>query len=242
MRTVYPLPAEEADLDAVYAYPPGGAVRVNMIASVDGAAELDGGSRALGSPADRQLIGHLRALADVVLVGAGTARAEGYGPLRPRRARREARLAAGLAPVPRLAIVSGSLALDFDAPAFTEAELPTVVVTHAAAPEDRLAAAAKAADVVVAGEHAVDAAAAVDALGARGLTRVLCEGGPTLLGALAAADCVDDFCLTVSPMLVAGDATRAVAGPDLAPPMPLALAHVLEEDGYLYVHYTRRRD
>lgn len=230
----------DVDLAAAYAYPTGPWVRANMIASVDGAAVLDGGSRALGSPADRELIGTLRALADVVLVGAGTARAEGYGPLRPKSARRSARAAAGLPPCPRLAVVSGSLDLDPGAPMFTAAEVPTVVVTCEAAPTARLHRLGEVAEVIVAGDSRVDAAAALDALRDRGLRHVLCEGGPRLLADLAAAGRLDELCLTVAPVLVAGDAPRILArspSPDTA---HMHLAHVLDDDGYLYLRYVLR--
>ncbi|MBO0828871.1 MAG: pyrimidine reductase family protein [Streptosporangiales bacterium] len=242
MRALLPAAsagASDVDLAAAYAYPPGPWVRANMIASVDGAAVLDGGSRALGSAADRELIGTLRALADVVLVGAGTARVERYGPLRPRSARRSARVAAGLPPCPRLAVVSGSLDLDPAAPMFTAAEVPTLVVTCSAAPAERLRALGEVAEVVLAGDSRVDVAAAVAALRARGLPHVLCEGGARLLGQLTAAGRLDELCLTVSPLLVAGTAPRVLAGTPLPAPAPVRLAGVLEESGYLYLRYVR---
>ncbi|HEX6444845.1 MAG TPA: pyrimidine reductase family protein [Streptosporangiales bacterium] len=240
MRALLPVASAEAgvDLAAAYAYPRGPWVRANMIASADGAAVLDGGTRALSNPADRDLIGTLRALADVVLVGAGTARAEGYGPLRPKPARREARVAAGLPPCPRLAVVSASLGLDPRAPMFTEAEAPTLVVTCETAPAARLRTLREVAEVIVAGGSRVDAAAAVDALCSRGLTHVLCEGGPRLLAGLAAAGRLDELCLTVAPLVVAGDAPRVLAGPAAPDPAPMHLAHVLEDHGYLYLRYT----
>lgn len=236
MRPLLPA-ASAVDLTTAYAYPPGAWVRANMIASVDGAAVLDGGSRALGSPADRELIGTLRALADVVLVGAGTARAEGYGPLRPKSARRSARVAAGLPPCPRLAVVSGSLDLDPDAPMFTAADAPTLVVTCQAAPAARRRALDEVAEVVVAGDARVDLAAALDALCARGLPHVLCEGGPRLLAQLVTAGRLDELCLTVSPLLVAGTAPRVLTGPALPSPAQVELAGVLQDEDYLYLRY-----
>lgn len=238
MRALLPASAGDVDLAAAYAYPPEPWVRANMIASVDGAAVLDGSSRALGSPTDRELIGTLRALADVVLVGAGTARAEGYGPLRPKPARREARVAAGLPPCPRLAVVSASLDLDPGASMFTAAEAPTVVVTCETAPAARLRAVREVAEVIVAGGSRVDPAVAVDALCSRGLRHVLCEGGPRLLTDLAAAGRLDELCLTVAPVVVAGEAPRILAGPELRDTARLRLAHVLEDDGYVYLRYT----
>lgn len=235
-----PAVSAAVDLAAAYEYPAGPWVRANVIASVDGAAVLDGGSRALGSPADRELIGTLRALADVVLVGAGTARAEGYRPLRPKPARRAARVAAGLPPCPRLAVVSGSLDLDPSGPLFGAAEVPTLVVTCSAAPAVRLRTLESVADVVVAGDARVDVAAAVEALCDRGLPHVLCEGGPSLLGQLTAAGRLDELCLTVSPLLAAGTAPRVLTGPALGDPAQAELAGALEEDGYLYLRYLLR--
>ena len=84
--------------------------------------------------------------------------------------------------------------------------------------------------------------AVLDELGRRGLHRVLCEGGPRLFGELVAADLVDDFCLTVAPVLAASDAGRIAVGPPGSPPRPLRLVGVLEEDGVLLLRYTRTGD
>lgn len=239
MRALLPAASADPDLVAAYAYPDRPWVRANVIASLDGAAVLDGGSRALGSAADRELIGVQRALADVVLVGAGTARAEGYGPIRPKPARRAARLAAGLPPCPRLAVVSASLAFATDDPMFaTAGRAATLVVTCEAAPAQRRRALGEVAEVVVAGDERVDLSAAVDALVARGLRHVLCEGGPRLLGGLAASGRLDELCVTVAPLVAAGDAPRILAGPPSPVPAAMRLAHVLEDGGYLYLRYT----
>lgn len=199
------------------------AVRLNMIASVDGSTAVDGLSGGLGGPADRKVFAALRSLADVVLVAAGTVRAENYGP----------------ANLP-IAVVSGTLRLDWDTPFFTAATHRPIVVTHRWAPPDEAMRASKVADVVVAGEHReVDLAVAVNRLGERGFTNVLAEGGPSLNGALAAAGMIDELCLTVSPRLASGDAKRIVTGPPLAPPPGLRLRSVCEEDGFLFLRYRR---
>lgn len=225
------------DAYAVPELPPSGThVRANLVASVDGAATLHGSSRGLGTPADRRLLGLLRDLCDVVLVGAGTARAERYGALRPAPARQARRSALGLRPAPRLAVVSSTLDLDPDSPLLS-ARPRTILLTHGAAPPDRLRALAGSAEIVVAGECAADPAVAVRELAARGLPRVLCEGGPELLGAMAAAKALDELCLTVSPLLVAGAAGRIMRG-DLPGPAGLGLRHVLEEDGALFLRYA----
>lgn len=235
MRALLPAACGEVDLAAAYAYPSGPWVRANMIAGVDGAAVLDGGSRGLGSPADRELLGTLRALADVVLVGAATARAEGYRPLRPKPARRAARVAAGLPPSPRLAVVSGSLDLDPAGPLFEPSDAPTLVVTCAAAPASRLRALGSVAEVVTAGDDKVELAVAVDALCRLGLVHVLCEGGPSLLGQLAAASRLDELCLTVSPLLVAGESPRILDGPTVRD--RAQLTGVLQDGDHLFLRY-----
>jgi riboflavin biosynthesis pyrimidine reductase len=237
MRRIYPDPEEAVVLEAAYAYPEAPWLRCNMIASVDGAAWLDGRAGTLGNRADRRLLSLLRGLADVVIAGAQTVRVEGYGPVRPREGWREVR--AGRAPVPAIAVVSSRLDLDFDAPLFTEALTPTIVITSESAPQDRLRRARKHADIIIAGTDLVDLGAAVETLVRRGHTRLLSEGGPRLLGQLVAADRLDELCLTVSPLLVAGDAARIVNGAPLSVARPLRLAHVLEDEGFLFTRYVR---
>jgi riboflavin biosynthesis pyrimidine reductase len=241
MRRIFPPPAAAVSPVAEYPYPDGPWLRCNMISSVDGAAWLDGRAGGLGNPADRRLLSLLRGLADVVIVGAETVRTENYGPVRPsaqwRPDGRDVR--AGRAPAPPLAVVSRRLDLDFAAPLFSAARTPTIVITCESAPADRLRQAEKCAEVIVAGTDLVDVGAAVDLLVARGHTRLLSEGGPRLLGQLAAADRIDELCLTVSPMLVAGDAARIVNGAPLSVGQPLRLAHVLEEEGTLFTRYVR---
>ena len=256
MRQIYPGGREAAygadgnvDLAAAYAYPagwpdrrsgtPAAWVRANMVTSADGAAAAKGVSSALSSEDDRQLFSVLRGLADVILVGAQTARVERYGPARARPD--WAQLRVGRPPVPPIAIVTGTLDLDLSSPLFTAApaDARTIVLTSAAAPADRRALAASAADVVIAGSQHVDLAAAVGALTDRGLCRVLTEGGPRLLGQLVAADLLDELCLTVSPLLADGNAARITAGAQLAVPRRLRLGHVLEAQGSLFCRYVR---
>jgi 5-amino-6-(5-phosphoribosylamino)uracil reductase len=119
--------------------------------------------------------------------------------------------------------------------------VPTLILTGAAAAPDRIAAAQKAgARVVIAGEGAgVDPARAVRALADLGHTRLLTEGGPRLLGQLTAAGVLDELCLTVSPMLTAGDAQRIAGGPSVAVPHRFELVSLLEEEGFLFSRYRR---
>ena len=236
------LSPEAGDVDLVerYAYPPDGAwMRANMVASLDGAAQRDERSGGLGNPADRHLFLLLRGLADVVLVGANTVRAEGYGPVEPSEGWDGVR--DGRPAVPPLAVVSRTLDLDFDAPVFTEAESPTIVLTTAACDPARLEAARARADVIVAGRDSLDFTAAVKELEARGHRRFLCEGGPSVLAQVVAAGLLDELCLTVSPLLLAGRPTRILNGPPVPVPPELTLAHALEDGNFLFLRYTRSR-
>ncbi|MEV5235116.1 pyrimidine reductase family protein [Streptomyces pseudogriseolus] len=236
-----------AELAAAYAYPEPGPegpapwLRGNMVSTLDGAAQHEGRSQPISCPADMRIFGVLRALADVVVVGAETVRQEGYRPARARAEFAAAREAAGQGPAPAIAVVSASLDLDFSLPLFTSPLVPTLVLTGAAADPERVAAAGKAgARVVVAGEGAgVDPARAVRALAGLGYTRLLTEGGPRLLGQVIAAGVLDELCLTVAPMLTAGDAQRIAGGPTVTLPRRFTLSSMLEEDGFLFTRYRQ---
>jgi riboflavin biosynthesis pyrimidine reductase len=236
------------DVAEAYAYPPGPArdrpwVRANMIASADGAATLDGRSGGLGGEADRGLFMLLRGLCDAVVVGAGTVRAEGYGPARPDPSWEPLRK--GRPATPPIAIVSRSLDLDFDSPVFTEAApgSATMVLTPANADPVRLRAARERADVIVTGGDGVDFPAAFAQMAERGYTRLLCEGGPHVLAQVTAAGALDELCLTVSPVLASGDSPRVLNGP----PLPgahtgMRLVHALvdsEDESFLFLRYVR---
>ncbi|GAB2979041.1 pyrimidine reductase family protein [Streptomyces pseudoechinosporeus] len=236
-----------AELAAAYAYPEHGPsgrepwLRANMVSTLDGAAQHDGRSEPISGATDMRIFGTLRGLADVVLVGAETVRQEGYRPARAREDFAALREAAGQGPAPAIAVVSASLELDFTLPLFTSPLVPTLLLTGAAAAPDRIATAEKAgAQVVIAGDGmGVDPARAVRALGERGLHRLLTEGGPRLLGQLVAAGVLDELCLTLSPMLTAGDAQRIAGGPRVAVPKRFELTSLLEEAGFLFSRYRR---
>ncbi len=229
-------PLDDAALARLYAYPRERWLRANFVSSADGAGSLDGLSAGLSSEDDRRLFGVLRVLADVVLVGAGTARAENYKPARRREAL--ASLRAGRTATPPIAVVSRTLQLNLESPLFTgaPADARTIVITCEASPASLRAATAEAADVIVAGTAAVDLKEAAAALAGRGLGRVICEGGPHLLTQVAAAGLLDELCLTVSPMLAGPGPSRITAGAPF-PALPMTLAHVLESDGFLFCRY-----
>jgi len=234
-------------LAQVYAYPEqvrhGRAwLRANMVSGLDGAARLDGLSDGLSSEADKRIFGVLRALADVVLVGAETVRAEGYRPARARAEFAEARKAAGQAPAPAIAIVTRSLKLDLSAPLFTEPLVPTVVLTTEDSPAEARAAVAERAEVIAAGRGSVDLPRALAALTERGWTRQLTEGGPRLLGQVAAAGLLDELCLSLAPLITGGDSPRIVEGPQMPDVQRMRLVSLIEQKGFLFTRYLRPAD
>ncbi len=239
LRQVLPADRDDPDLPALYAYPDGPWLRANMVSSVDGAASLEGASAGLSSDTDRRLFALLRTLSDVILVGAATVRTERYKPARFNEA--WSGLRAGRTPTPPIAVITRSLDLDPASPLITAApaDARTIVITTAQAPADIRAALEPSADVIVAGEEGVDFTAAVAALAERGHRRLLAEGGPHLLGELLAAGLLDELCLTIGPLLAGPGPGRIVAGGDAAS-LPLDLAHVLAEDGFLFCRYTRK--
>ena len=214
-------------------------LRMNFIASLDGAATRAGVSGGLGNADDKLVFDTLRMLADVIVVGAGTVRAEGYGGIRLEPADAAWRVAAGLGAQPPVAVVSSRLDLAPSHPLFADAAVRPLVLTHAASPPQRRRDLAEVADVVVCGEDAVDPRRMVAALADRGLVQMLCEGGPHLFGALIEADCVDELCLTVSPVLEGGPAGRIASGAAGAT-RAMSLLHVLTAGDLLFLRYTRR--
>jgi riboflavin biosynthesis pyrimidine reductase len=218
-------------------------VLANMVGGLDGSAAVSGRVGELSSPADARLFTELRSVADVVLVGARTVREERYGPVRlPDRLRRE-RIEGGRPPTPRIAVVTRSLDFDWTIPLFGSAdpESRPYVITVGAADPSRLAAAEEYAEVVVAGETTVDLSRALAGLRDGGAEVVLCEGGPTLLGALAAADHLDELCLSITP-LMGGDPLPLSLAPTGAPIARFVLAHALVDDSDLFLRYERRID
>jgi riboflavin biosynthesis pyrimidine reductase len=217
-----------------------GGLRVNFIASADGAVTVGGKSRGLQTPGDQQIFAALRDLADVVLVGAGTARTEGYRATRLSAERTARRIDLGLAPQLPIAVVSRSLGLDPTSDLFraTEEEARTMVFTCAAAPLDQHATLTSVADVIVCGDDEVDLSEVHGVLTGRGLGRILCEGGPSLFSDLATTGNVTELCLSVAPLLAGPGSARITggpAGPD--EPRALELYGALEEDGALFLRY-----
>ncbi|MDQ0380260.1 pyrimidine reductase family protein [Amycolatopsis thermophila] len=247
VRSVWPDPLDDVtddDLDRIYGYPDDldrPWVQANFTSSADGASTLEGRSEGLSGPADKRIFFHGRLLADVVLAGAGTVRAENYRGARTTPERRERRARLGLAEVPPIAVVTGSARLDPSAPLFTDTKVPPIVITTEHAPAERRAALAEAgADILLAGEETIDLRRALDGLAERGLLRVNCEGGPHLFGELVAEDLVDQLCVTVAPLLAGGGADRIAIGRMASEAREMDLASILVEDGFTMLRYRRR--
>lgn len=208
----------------------------NFVAGLDGAIAIDGRVDGLSSPADQTVFHLLRSLADVVLVGAGTFRAERYPPIRLSTEARATREARGQAPSPTLAVVSRSLQLDWDRAAFTRAPVRPVVLTSEASDPGARERAAAVADVVLAGSEHVEVTAALEALHGRGARVVLCEGGASLMAELLHHDLLDELCLTIAPLL-GGDPSRMVAPEPRSGLTRFELAQVLTSGDELYLRY-----
>ncbi|GAB3124858.1 pyrimidine reductase family protein [Glaciibacter psychrotolerans] len=215
-------------------------LRVNFIASLDGAATHDGLSGALNNADDKMVFDTLRLLSDVILVGAGTVRAEGYGGVALPTTDAEWRVANGWSAQPPVAIVTARLEIDPAHPFFADAVTRPLVITHAATPAEKRAALADVADVLVCGDDAVDPRRMLTELAERGYAQVLCEGGPHLFAELIAADCVDELCLTLSPVLEGGTAGRIAQGATQAT-RAMTLVHAFPAGDMLFLRYARAR-
>lgn len=227
-------PGEFADL---YRDAPNG-VRVNMIMSLDGAAVFGGLAGPLSNVSDHNLLLALRGYADVVLVGAGTVRAERYGPVRLSPTQRaDRREHFGITDVPPIAVVTRTGQVP--ASLFAEPRQRPLLVTTAEVARTRPELRERA-DLLLAGDTAVDVGAAVERLQARGFHRILCEGGPTLLDELIAADLVDEMCVTISPTL-SGESTGRRPGAHLDRPARMSLRHSVNDGDYVYLRYSRVR-
>jgi riboflavin biosynthesis pyrimidine reductase len=221
-------PRERAHPDRPFTY-------INMVASVDGRATLDGTSAALGDAADLEMLLELRTLADAVLIGSGTLAAEGYDRLVRAPERRARRVAAGASADPVAVLISRRLDLPWEAGLFAAAEQPVLVYTAAADGSPPPVAA----PVEVVRLVPCEPAAVLGDLRRRGVRSLLCEGGPTLNRVLLASGVVDELFLTVAP-IVSGDDREAaiVAGGRLSPPAAVALEWVLRHGDELFLRYA----
>jgi riboflavin biosynthesis pyrimidine reductase len=214
VRVGDPQDLTDDDLAALYALAPGRSVRANMVSTVDGAGTgPDGLSGGINDDADGRVFATVRRLCDAVVVGAGTARDEGYGP----------------ADVPVVLVSRRG-----QVPEKLQGHAPGRVLLATCVSAEGLGEARSVLGddhVLVLGDDEVDLAALPAELGARGMHSLLSEGGPGLLGDLLAAGVVDELCWTVVPRLTGGDAVRMVTGAEVD--VALRPALLLEQDGTL---------
>ncbi len=237
----------DAQLDQLYAWPPDGTawLRANMVSTIDGAAASpDGLSAGISSPADRRVFGRLRGLADVILVGAGTARSEGYRPALHKPDFADRRAEAGKTVVPAIAVVTRSMDIDLSLPLYSEPLVTSIIITCSGADAAQIEAARRTCDVIISGDSEVDLTGAISELQRRGLQHVHSEGGPRLLADLVAADLLDELLITLSPALAGGsfagdgEILRILQGaPNPSGLRTARLHHLLEDDSTLFASY-----
>jgi riboflavin biosynthesis pyrimidine reductase len=232
-----PRPVAGDDLLDAYPWPDQGRwVRAMMVTTLDGAAAgRDGLSGSISSSVDGEVFDAVRRLADAVLVGAGTLRAEEYGPMRAKDADADRRAAAGQAPAPRIAVVSGSLDLPWALPVWADSTVTPLVLTGPSPDPAALATARQHAEVAVLDD--LEPATLLAALTDRGLRRIVCEGGPSLLEAVVAADLLDEADITLSPVFAGTSTTPRTDGPDEV--ARFDLVHLITAEGYVMARYTR---
>ena len=238
IRQYLPEPAQLESQEAIedsYLIPSGPHLRVNFVLSLDGAVEIGGRSGPLGGPPDRASFMAQRAVADAVLVGAGTARAENYGPVRLDPDVQARRVKRGQPGRPPLALVTAHGDLDTGARVFEDDQEVLVFTTELVA--DRRPELSAVAEVVTAGTETVDVGAVVSELQRRGLGRILCEGGPALTGSLLHEGLVDELCLTFAPIL-AGYGHRRISDGWGVDPRALRLLTLMESGGMLLTRYA----
>lgn len=208
-----------------YPWPEGRWVRALMLQSLDGAVVGDdGSSRSLSCEADRQVLLEVRREAQAIVIGASTLRAERYVPMR--------------ATTRRLVVVSRSLDLPWELPLWTQSGARPIVATCAASDAQAREVAEEHADLIVLPGERVSLRDLLDALAERGITRVVVEGGPTLLAQALAQDIIDELDLTLAPLLVGrSDAPGALHDP----PAAFALESLMTHEGYTFLRYLRQR-
>ncbi|HEV7363696.1 MAG TPA: dihydrofolate reductase family protein [Solirubrobacteraceae bacterium] len=246
LRRLDPDPAEVTPLEVAQSLRPAERapaarphVLANMVSSADGHATLAGKSAGLGNEADRELFHALREQVDVILVGTGTLRTERYGPFIREPERRARREAAGLAPNPIGCVVTRSMVLPDDIPLFDDPASTIIVYTSS---DDEPPDVAARIEVTRLPANMLTMTSVLERLRRdHGVRSVLCEGGPTMLGALLVEELVDELFLSLAPCLVGGHGLAVVEGPALPEPAKLHRAWVLESEGVLFLRYLAKR-
>ncbi len=212
-------------------------VLTNMVSSLDGATALRGLSGGLGGPSDRVMFRSLRRSADAIIVGSNTAVAEQYRRPQPNHEGQ----------TPLLVIVSSRLGLPRDLPAFVSPQQPLtqppsrrpLLATTASAPSEIRQQLDPLAEIVQFGSVRVDLDLLLQELRSRGINRVLLEGGPELNGQFIAAGLVDEWNLTMSPVLVSGQSSRPAHGPEPTELPLLNLRRLWQSQDALFGRWVR---
>lgn len=218
---------------------PGGRpfITANMIAGLDGRASVEGGSTGLGGATDSELLLGLRTRFDAVLIGAGTLRAERYGPIIRDPAIRDRREAAGLEPCPVAVVMTRSGDLPFDCGLFTEGIGRVVIFSDGIGDPPVSSTSVE----VVDQEGDESLTAAIGRLHEEGIRSILCEGGPHILGELISEGLLDELFLTFSPIITGEpDAPRVVEGMT-GGPAGFELIDLLTADGDMFTRYRPHR-
>ena len=215
-------------------------VLANMVSSMDGAISVDGVSAGLGGPADFEVFMALRSLVDVIIVGAGTVRAERYKAPKPGERAQKLRSERGQADRPLIAVISQSANLSPDLPLFSDPSYRPLIITGSDADPVALELLETKAEFARVSTAAVDPPEVLDILWRRGHRRALLEGGPSLNGVFIEADCIDEWNLTLSPNLVGGGSARAAHG-HAGVLHGFDLSHVWTSDELLFIQWRRRR-
>lgn len=210
-------------------------VMLNIVESIDGATAVDGSATPLNDRDDRDLFLALRAVADFVMNGAATVRAENLGPPRMSDEMAIRRAAAGMSPHPTMVILTRALDLDPAHRIFSDPEKRPTVICGVEADPERVELVGRVADVIQV--DPLSGMEIVQALGDSGV--ILCEGGPTINSELIRDDVVDEVNLTVSPLLALGESKRVASGPSPDSPVKMRLDRTLVGDRSLFLRFVR---
>ena len=215
-------------------------VLTNMVTSMDGGVSVDGLSGGLGGPADFKVFMALRSVVDVIIVGAGTARAEQYKAPKPGEQARNNRSARGQSARPLIVVITQSGRVEPDLPLFADPSYRPLVIAGSEADPNALERLGAVAEVAHASTASVQPKEVLEMLWSRGHRSALLEGGPSLNGAFVEADCIDEWNLTLSPNLIGGTSPRAshsIAGVLHR----FSVEHVWTADDLLFIQWRRRR-
>lgn len=247
LHTVDPDPQALLDL---YATENVDHLRANFVTTLDGhATGSDHRSGSINSPADKAVFSALRVLADAVIIGAGTLRAEGYRQLRTRGALLDLRRGLTDGPHrdhPALVVVTASgevpeEVLAAGPPGSDPGHGGVIVICPESTPTQHLTARLGEDAVLQTAGHTIDPVEAVATLRSRGHRRLLTEGGPTLFGAWAGAGVVDELCLTIRPTVQGGpDGVRILEGTGPLLPAEATITQVLAIEGDLMLRVALR--